>query len=124
MRCDRLGKAGQVMCFLTGCFDGIFRDRLVGVTAWEQPALRVDNLPIAAEDIQQLGREHHIPVFAAFALLDADDHPLAINGDGLQANSFRNAQTCRVANGQDHSMSAAVHAPKEVRDLLGAQDDG
>jgi hypothetical protein len=55
---------------------------------------------------------------------DAEDHPLAINGGGLQANSFRNAQTCRVANGQDHSMSAAVHAPKEVRDLLGAHDDG
>ena len=79
------------MCLLASCFDGIFCDRVAGVGAREEPLLRARSLPVAAQDIQQLGREHHIPVLAAFALLDADNHPLAVDGGRLQANGFRNA---------------------------------
>src|SRR5258708_39725076 len=49
MRCDRLGKSGQVMCFLTRSFDGIFRDRLVGATALGQSAPPVGQLPIRGD---------------------------------------------------------------------------
>jgi hypothetical protein len=51
------------------------------MNAWEQPLLRVHGLPVAAQDLQQHGREHHVPVIAAFALLNADNHP---SGDTLR----------------------------------------
>jgi hypothetical protein len=33
---------------------------------------------------KQFGREHHVAILHSFALLDAQDHALAINGRGLR----------------------------------------
>ena len=101
---DGFGETRQTMCFLAGCFYGILRDWPIVVNAREQPLLRANGHPVAAQDLQQHGRQHHVPIFAAFALLDANNHPGAIDSGGLQADGFRNAQACRVAGGQDHPM--------------------
>ena len=61
--------------------------------------------------------------FAAFTLLDVNNHPGTVDGGGLQANGFRNAQACRVARGQDHPMFAAIHAVEEMHNFLRAQDE-
>ena len=36
--------------------------------------------PPVAQDLQQLRGEHHVAILLALALLDADDHPLAVDG--------------------------------------------
>jgi hypothetical protein len=41
---------------------------------------------------KQFGREHHVAILHSFALLDAQDHALAINGRGSQTNRFGDAQ--------------------------------
>src|SRR5579864_4319943 len=89
MRGDRLTKASETMCLLACVFDSLSRDRLARVSTGEQPLLRVHGLPVAAQDVQQLRREHDVAILAAFALLDADDHAPAVDGGGLQANGFR-----------------------------------
>jgi hypothetical protein len=50
---------------------------------------------------------------------------VAIGQDhGLQPDGLRNAQACRVAGGQDHPMSVAIHAAEEMHNFFRAQDDG
>jgi hypothetical protein len=124
MRGDRFGETGQTMCFLAGCFYGVLRDRPIIVNAWKQPLLRANGDPVAAQDLQQHGRQHHVPIFATFTLLDANNHTGTIDGGGLQPDGLRNAQACRVAGGQDHPMFVAIHAAEEMHNFFRAQDDG
>ena len=88
MRSDEFRETGQTMCFLAGCLYGVLRDRPVVMNAWEQPFLRPSGFPVVAQNLQQHGREHHISIFAALALHDANDHPGTVNSSRLQANSF------------------------------------
>src|SRR5215467_8335066 len=55
MRSNRLAKAGETMSPLAGGLNGGSRYRLTRVAAREQPFLRVCRLPVAAQNIQQLG---------------------------------------------------------------------
>lgn len=47
-------------------------DGLAGIAAREQPALRPPLLPPAAQEVEQIGSEHHVAVLTPLALLDAD----------------------------------------------------
>src|SRR5690606_4670510 len=60
-----------------------------------EPFLRPLHLPVIAQDLQELRRQHHIAVLLAFALLDTDHQSLAVDIRELQLNRFRNAQTPR-----------------------------
>ena len=44
----------------------------------------------------RLGEEHDVTVLAAFALLDADDHALAVNVGDLERDDFGGAQAGAV----------------------------
>src|SRR5258708_39350155 len=68
MRRDRFGETSQTMCLLAGCFYGVLRDRPIVVNAWEQPFLRPSGSPVAAQDLQQHGREHHVAIFATLCV--------------------------------------------------------
>ena len=74
-------------------------------------------LPIVPEHIEQLGRQHDIAVFPAFALLNPDDHALAVDRGGLEADGFGNSQTGRVTDGQNHAVLQVVHGAQETRRL-------
>jgi hypothetical protein len=88
MRRDGFGETRQTKGFLAGRLYGVLRDRLIVTNAWKQPLFRTNGSPVAAQDLQQLGREHHVPILAAFALLDPNNHPCAIDGGGPQMDSF------------------------------------
>ena len=75
-----------------------------------------------AKDFQQLGGEHDVPVFLSLALLDANDHALAVDVGGLQADDLGDAQSRGVAGRQNRPMFGAAHAAQKVEDLLRAQD--
>ncbi len=60
--------------------------RVARMVAREQPFLRPRNPPIGAQAVQQFGRQHHVAVFLALALLHADDHAPAIDRGGLQVD--------------------------------------
>ena len=95
-----------------------------GTIAGEEPRLGPAHAPPVAQDLQQLGRQHHVAVLLAFALLDADDHPLAVDVGGLQMNRFRDAQAGGIAGGQDGAMLEVGDAAEELQDFLGTEDDG
>jgi hypothetical protein len=121
---DGFRETGQPMRLLAGCFYGVLRDWPIIVNAREQPLLRANGDPVAAQDLQQHGRQQHVSIFATFTLLDANNHTGTIDGGGIQPDGLRNAQACRVAGGQDHPMFVAIHAAEEMHNFFRAQDDG
>lgn len=88
---DGLGQSGETSRLLAGMPHGIPGDRLTGMIARKEPLLWPARLPVAAQGVQQLGREHHVAVFLPFALLHANHHSLTVDGRGLQVNRFRDA---------------------------------
>ena len=80
-----------------------------GNAARKQPLNGPGCPPPVAQDIQELGGEHHVAVFLAFTLLDANEHSLAVNMIRLQRNRLRDAQPGRVTGGQDRSMLDVLH---------------
>src|SRR6266478_5929803 len=62
---------------VTGAIELARGHRLRRVAAREQPTLRLRRLPPGPQQVEQARREHDVTVLAAFALLHADDHPLA-----------------------------------------------
>src|SRR5580693_2926660 len=91
VRRDWFRQAGEVVRFRAGLSHRIPGNRLAGAFAWEEPRLWSARLPIVAQDLQELGRQHHIAVLLPFALLDADDHSPAVDVRGLQLHRFRDA---------------------------------
>jgi len=121
LRRDRLGDAALQSCLPAGALDGKPGDRLTGPIAREQPLLGAGGLPVVAENVQQLGREHHVAILPPFALFDADHHALAVNRDGLEAHYLGHRQPSRVTDGQDDTMLQARHSVEELADLLPAE---
>ena len=100
------------------------RDRLARQATGKQPLSGMGALPIVPEHIEEFGRQHDIAVFPAFALLNPDDHALAVDRGGFEADGFGNPQTGRVTDGQDHAVLQVVHGAQEPRDFVLAQHDG
>ena len=80
---SRVAGTGKLAC----------RDRLEGIAAREQPSPRAANQPPIAQQVEQPRRQHRVAVFAAFALLDPDHHPRAVDIAHLQRNDFGDPQT-------------------------------
>ena len=62
-----------------------------GIPAREQPALRAALQPPSAQDLKQLPGEHPVPVLAALAQFDADQHPFAVDIVHAQSNNLGGA---------------------------------
>jgi len=124
MRRDWLADPAPLPHLLAGVTDGARRDRLVGRLTREQPLPGARAPPIVPEHVEELGRQHDIAVFAPFALLDPDDHTLAVDRGGGEADGFGNPQTGCVTDGQNHAMLQIVYGAQQTCDLNLAQHDG
>lgn len=63
-------------------------DGNIRIAAREQKPLRPCQLPVGAQNAEQLRRQHHIAILAAFAMLDANDQPPAVDAAHLDADDF------------------------------------
>jgi hypothetical protein len=81
---DWFGETGQTKGFLAGLLYGALRDRPIVANTGKQPLLRANGSPVAAQDLQQLGREHDISILAALAMLDTNNHPGAVDGGAFR----------------------------------------
>ena len=66
----------------------------------EQPALRAALEPPRPQQLQQLRREHRVPVLAPLALLDTDQHALGIDIADAQHHHLADAQARAVGDAQ------------------------
>jgi hypothetical protein len=65
--------------------------RLCRIADWEQPTLWPRRLPPSAQQVEQVWGEHDVTILAAFALLDADDHALAVDVGDLERDHLSGA---------------------------------
>src|ERR1700716_3783092 len=114
---------GHIGCGMTGAIELACRHRLHPVAPWKQPALRSSRPPPAAQQFEQMWRQHHVPVFAAFALFDADDHALAVDVADLERDHLGGAQACAISHTQRGLVFAARRRIQQPRHLLRAEHD-
>src|SRR6516165_5120505 len=124
MRCDRFGDLANPVSLLALRLYCVLGDMPARDVAGKQPVLWPLHWPPSTQDLQEFRREHHIPIFLPFALLDPQDHALAIDRGWGERNGLGDAQACGIAGGQDGAMFPAPDAVKKLNDFLGAEDDG
>src|SRR3979490_3397068 len=91
---------GPLGCGMTDAIELARRHRLHAVASWKQPALRSCRPPPGPQQFEQMWRQHHLAVFAALALFDADDHALAVTVADLERDHLGVAQACALSHPQ------------------------
>src|SRR5712675_1521120 len=108
---------------MAGAIELACRHRLHTVATWKQPALRSCRPPPGAQQFEQMWRQHHVTVFTAFALLDADDHALAVDVADLERDHLGGAQTRAISHTQCCLVLKSRRGSQEARDLLRTEND-
>ena len=70
---------------------------------------------------EQMRRQHDVAVFAALALLHADDHELAVNVADLERDHLGGAQTRPIGHAQRRLVLEPRRCIQQTHDLLRAQ---
>jgi len=96
-------------------------DRHGLVPARKQPELRSCQFPVRPQDTQQLTREHHGSILAAFAMLDADDTSFTVDVADFETDCLRGAQPCRISCRQCCSCLQAWYRFEKAHDLVAIQ---
>jgi hypothetical protein len=90
--------------------------------AGKEPVFRPFHSPPGSQDLQQFWGEHDVAILHSLALLDSQDHALAIDGGGCKSDGFGDAQAGGVAGGQDGTVLPAPHTGQKLQDFLGTED--
>ncbi len=96
--------------------------RLHRVAAREQPPLRPLCLPVGTQQLEQRGRQHHVAVLAALALLDPNDHARAVDIGDLERDHLGGAQARAIGDAQRRPILEAWRSFQEARHFLRAQN--
>jgi hypothetical protein len=78
-------------------------------------------LPPLPQQLEDLRRQHHVPVLAALRLHDADDHLLAVDVARPQPHHLAGPQPATIGEGQHRSRLQARRYGENALDLLRAQ---
>src|SRR5277367_3030638 len=117
------GDLGQVGRRMAGAVELARRYRLQRVLAREQPGLWLCDAPPVAQKLQQHRRQHRVSILAAFALLDAQQHALAVDVGHLQRRHLRYAQARPIGDAERGLVLDARGCLQKARHLLGAEND-
>jgi hypothetical protein len=118
---DTLLDVGHMDRGMAGAVELARRHRLHRITARKQPAPWVSCLPPGAQKREEVRRQHDIAIFAALALLDADQHALAVNVGDLERNYFRGAQTRSIGHAQGRFVFEPWCRIEQARHLFRAE---
>src|SRR4051812_32801569 len=105
----------------TGGLQGPGADRCAGLLAWKQPQSGPRPPPVGAENVEQAWRQHRITVSAAFAVLDVDQHPRAVDRGDLQARNLADLQARRISRRQRDTVAQARNRVQKADDLRGIE---
>jgi hypothetical protein len=119
VRGDGLGDFADTVGFLALALHRLPGNVLARYITGKEPVLRPFHSPPRSQDLQQLRGEHHVTILHSLALLDPQDHALAIDGRGSKSDGLRDTQAGSVAGGQDGTVLPAGHTEKKLHDLFG-----
>lgn len=80
----------------------------------KEPGLELVQLPVAAQQREQSGGEHHKAIALSFTLAYADDHALGVDIGALQLTEFGDAYARGVEGGEDRPMLEVAGASSNV----------
>jgi hypothetical protein len=110
-----------------GAIDLTGRERLDRVATGKQPAPRQQRAaapaldPPITQQLKQLRRQHGVAIFAAFALLDPQQHALGVDVADLECDHLGDAQAGAVGRAQRRLVLRTRRRLEQQRDLLDAQ---
>ena len=107
MRRDGFRNLANTVGLLALTLDCKSCDVLAREVSWEEPVLGLFDSPPGTQNLQEFRREHRVPIFPPFTLLDPDDHALAVDRGRCECDGFGDAQACGIAGGQDGVMFPA-----------------
>jgi hypothetical protein len=89
---------------------------------WPEPDLRPRRLPPFAQELEQLGRQHHVAIPLSLALLDPEHHAPAVDVGHLQACDFGHPEARAVGDAERGLVLETRRRLEETRHLVLAQD--
>jgi hypothetical protein len=93
-----------------------------GLAARKKPQARPSPLPVGAENIEEPRRQHSVAVLAALAVLDVDQHALAVDRPDLQARDFADPKPGRIGGRQRDTIAQSRDRLEEANDLVGIEN--
>src|SRR5947209_7146632 len=88
MGINGLRQLGGMPRFFAHEGDPVTGDRLSDAVARKEPGLELIELPVTAEEWQQVGRQHDHTIAFALALADVDHHPSGVDVGALEVTEF------------------------------------
>ena len=124
MRIHGLGELGGTARLGAQTGDTHAGDGLGDAVPRKEPGTELIELPVAPQQRQQVGGEHHEAIAFPLALAYADDHALGVDVGALQLTEFGDADARGIESGQDHAMFQVAGSQQQRRDLVATEDDG
>ena len=127
VRADALADAGDLGGLLDGAMQLPRRDRIGAAAAREQPAMRKHHpappafAPPQPQQFEQLRREHRVAILAALALLDTEQHALAVDVVDLEVRDLGHAQARAIGDAERGLVLEARCGFEQPRRFLDAE---
>src|ERR1700688_853013 len=115
--------SGPIGCGMAGAIELACRHRAHSVLSRKQPALWSCFLPPGAQQFEQMRRQHHIAVLAAFALLDTDQHAFAVDVADLERDHPRGEQSRSVSHAHRRLVFEPRRGIQQPRHFFRAKND-
>jgi hypothetical protein len=93
---------------LTGLPHRVTGEGPLRILARKEPVRRPVHAPPGTQDLEQLRGQHHVAILVPLPIIDAQDHPLAIDGGDREPHGFRDPEAGGVARRQDRAMGRVV----------------
>ena len=99
------------------------RDRIDLRFAREEPTLGSRFTPVVPQKVSQVRRQHHLAVLLTLALIDMDQHPVAVDIADLEIADLRCAQPGTVGNTERRTIlqTRTRGRSKKLRNIFDAQ---
>ena len=123
MRINDLGELGGVARLAADMRDTRAGDRFGNAGPGKEPGLELVQLPVAAQQWEQSGGEHHEAIPLAFALAHPDDHAVGVEVRALELAEFGDPHASRIEGGQDRAMLEVAWGQQQRLDLVAREDD-
>jgi hypothetical protein len=122
MRGYALRKVGGFASLPADCEDCLSCDRALWWITREEPDRRSVALPVGAQHLKQLGRQHHLAILAALALTNADDLSLAVDIRHPQVRELGDSQAGGINGHQDGAVFEVAGGVEDGCDFGRTQD--
>ncbi len=123
MRIHGLGELGGVAGLWANMGHAVAGDGLGDAVSRKEPGVELIELPVAPQQREEIGGEHHEAIAFALALAHVDHHPLGVDVGALELTEFGDAYAGGIQGGEDRAMLEVAWSQQQRFDLVATEDD-